>query len=610
MTKPNQSDWKESSPRRDARIWLRAGGLGALLTVAACTGAVGSGAPSGAAGQSSTGSSGASGLGNGGSGGTGITHTMCVQGASLAPARLSLITDEQYRNIVKDVFGVTVPDTFAVSTQSSPNGAYPFNENAQLVATTLQEYLRAADLVASLLTSMPPCTMGAVNATCMQTFLMNQLPRAWRRPVASDEMTGLISIFNSGAPDGQARQIQLTMEAALIHPAFLYRTELGTNAGTLTSGKVQLTPHELASAVSFATLNSAPDPELWSKAEDGTLAQATVLDAQVTRLMGLPEAQANLTKKTSYYLNFEMLLLASKDPKVFPAYASLQPTLYQSAQMLLNDLLWSGSGHFDDLFTSRKIYTNAAMSTAYGLPPVTGSQLQPVTTTGDMYNAGLLTHPALIAASNKLPGNDDVIHRGLWAYYNLTCAPPLPLPSAAALAIGATLTGKPTRYQAQFRDGPPIPDGMGGTVAGSGCATGCHGRFDPFGLVTMNYDGMGRYRTTDPSTVPPNGPVDATANIPVGVLTGVAANMMVDSTPFVHVNGVSDMAQYFTSGRQASDCAATTLATYTLDHSPDVEGSCDMQTLKDNFKKSGSVSDLFASILKSPAFLTRDIENP
>src|SRR5882724_5687366 len=160
MTKPNQSDWKKSDRRGDARIWLRAGGLCASLTVAACTGAVGAGGSSGGGGQSPTGPAGTAGLGNGGgsaaTGGAG--PGMCVQGASLAPARLALISDDQYRNIVKDVFGVTVPATFAVSTQSSPSGKYPFNENAQLVTTTIQEYLRAADLVASQLTSMPPCT--------------------------------------------------------------------------------------------------------------------------------------------------------------------------------------------------------------------------------------------------------------------------------------------------------------------------------------------------------------------------------------------------------------------------------------------------------------------
>src|SRR5258708_7322384 len=109
MTKPNQSEWIESGLRGDAKIWLRAGSLGALLTVAACTCAVGSVGRSGTGGQSATGTAGAAGMGSGGSGGMDAPRSMCIQGASLAPARLSLISDDQYRNIVRDVFGVTVP---------------------------------------------------------------------------------------------------------------------------------------------------------------------------------------------------------------------------------------------------------------------------------------------------------------------------------------------------------------------------------------------------------------------------------------------------------------------------------------------------------------------
>jgi hypothetical protein len=39
-----------------------------------------------------------------------------------------------------------------------------------------------------------------------------------------------------------------------------------------------------------------------------------------------------------------------------------------------------------------------------------------------------------------------------------------------------------------------------------------------------------------------------------------------------------------------------------------VEKSCDLQAVKDSFHASGSFSQLFASILTSPAFATRDIE--
>jgi hypothetical protein len=390
----------------------------------------------------------------------------------------------------------------------------------------------------------------------------------------------------------------------------------------MVSGKVALTPFELASAVSFGMLNSIPDPELWSKAQDGSITTPSVLASEVTRLMTVPAAHAFLTNLVSAYLDFEYLPFVVKDPIVYPQFAALQPVLYQSSQMFLNDLMWNG-GQFNDLFTSRTIYTNEAMSAAYGLPPVTGTQLQAVTTTGDMYNGGLLTQPALLAASNKsagaepgIPGmpyhpasDDDVIHRGLWIYYNLVCAPAVPAPPANANAVALTIAADPTRYQAEYRDGP-IEQADGGIVAGSGCGAGCHGRFDPFGLPTMNYDGIGRYRTTDPSTIPANGPVDASSNIRMGILSGVASNTMINGVPYVHVNNVSDLAQFFLEGRQASDCAADILAMDTLEHSPDVENSCQLQAVKDSFQKSGSFTNLFATIINSPAFLTRDIENP
>jgi hypothetical protein len=506
----------------------------------------------------------------------------CVQGASFAPARLSLITDDEYRNIVHDVFGVTFPTSVNVTEPPSTTGSYSYNENAQIQATTVQAYQRAADQVAALLTSLPPCDAGAVNATCMESFLQGTLPLAWRRPVTDVEIAGLMAIFNSGAPDGQARQIQITIEAALLHPAFLYRSEIGTNAATAT-GKIQLTPYELASAISFALLDSTPDAELWARAQDGSIAQAQVLSAEVTRLMAVPAVQTHLAKLVSYYLDFETLPFTTKDPTAYPDFASLQATLYQSSQMFLADIMWGG--HFSDLFTSRRIYANEAMAAAYGLPPVTGTELQATTTTGDAYSGGVLTQPALLAASNKNAVGDDVIHRGLWVYYNLLCAPPLPPPPADALTIAATFTGS-TRQQSILRD--------------TTCGAGCHGRFDPFGLVTLSYDGIGRYRTTDPTTTPPGGPIDDSATVPVGVLQGL-------STMPIMLSGVSDVAQLFVKGRQVSDCAADNLATYALQHSPDVEGSCDLQTVKDQFQQSGSFPDLFTSVLTSPAFRTRDL---
>src|SRR5580658_5405326 len=591
---PKDQSMEDGMARRRTSRWLPTWGLCAVLTFAACIGHVGSegagGSPPSASSGNSSGATTSSSApasssmlaAAGSSSGLPSTESSCAPAASFAPARLSLITDDQYRNVVHDVFGVAFPANLVITTPASTSGLFSYNENAQVEATTVQAYLRAADEVTSLMSSFPPCAAGAANATCIESFLRTSLPMAWRRPVTDDEIAGLLTIFNAASMDGQARQVQLVMEAALIHPAFLYRSEIGTNAATAT-GKVQLTPFELASAVSFALLDSSPDSELWARAQDGTLTTPSVLAAEVARLMALPTVQANLTSKVSYYLDFEKLPFVVKDPSAYPSFAALQGTLYQSAEMFLSDIMWNG--HFDDFFTSSRIYTNQAMSSAYGLPSVTGSQLQAVTVTGAPYNGGLLTQPALLAASNKNAIGDDVIHRGLWVYYNLLCAPTLPPPPANASAVAATFMGS-TRQQSLQRD--------------TTCGAGCHGRFDPFGLVTLSYDGIGRYRTTDPTTTPPGGPIDDDALVPIGVLQ---AN---PPMPFM-LTGVDDVAQIFVKGRQVSDCAADNLTTYALQHSPDVEGSCDLQTVKDGFLQSGSFPDLFTSILTSPAFLTRDL---
>jgi hypothetical protein len=571
--------------------------LATAVGLSACVGSVGGSSGAGGSGSSSgqgASAQGSSGMGSASSasgaqassgtasGASASSGPQCTQGASFAPARLSLITDDQYRNIVHDVFGVTFPANVDVTAPPSTSGSYSFNENAQVETTTIQAYLRAADQVAALMPAMSPCTSSSVNATCIEQYLRTTLPPAWRRPVTDDEISGLLGIFNSAAMDGPTRQIQLVMEAALIHPAFLYRSEIGQDAASA-AGKVPLTPYELASAVSFALLNSSPDAELWAKAQDGSITQPSVLAAEVARLVALPAVHVRLAKLVSYYLDFETLPFVVKDMTAYPGFAALQGTLYQSSQMFLSDVVWGG--HFADLFTSRTVYANEAMASAYGLPPVTGTALQAVTTTGDLYSGGVLTQPALLAASNKNAIGDDVIHRGLWVYYNLLCAPTLPPPPANAGAIAATFMGS-TRQQSIQRD--------------TTCGAGCHGRFDPFGLVTLSYDGIGRYRTTDPTSTPPGGPVDDSATIPVGVLQGEPAMPIM-------VTSVSDVAKLFVQGRQVSDCAADNLATYTLEHSPDVEGSCDLQTVKDRFQQSGSFSDLFTSILTSPAFLTRDL---
>jgi hypothetical protein len=499
----------------------------------------------------------------------------CFAKASVASARISLISDQQFINVVNDVFGVKL--TGDISTVASANGEYNVSETTAVGTSAMaQGYLDAADKVAAD-TNFKPCGAGAVTAACMTTYLAQKLPFAWRRPVTSDEINTLITkVFNVGFTDSPARAVSMTMEAVLGSSNFLYKQELGDNP-TATTGQTTLSPFEVAAGISFALTNSAPDAELWAKATDGSILHSDVLSSEVDRVMALQSARDNLQKKVSYYLFFEKLSVVNKDTSLFPMFNGIKDDLYQSAQMFLNDVLWKGT--FTDLLTSRKLYANQQLAQVYGLPAVTGTSMVPVQTTGAMYNAGVLTHPALLATANKHVSDDDIVHRGLWGYYYMACGISLADPPANAASVFATLTGTP-QQKAVKRDALPA------------CGV-CHAAFDPFGIVTENYDPIGRYRTVDPDL---HQTIDPSATI-----------KQIGTDIDGPVKDPADLAQKFLTGTRASNCTATILTKFTLDHNADVENSCDIQKAKQQFHADGSFPELFKAILTSPAYLTRDL---
>ncbi len=540
--------------------------FGGALSVAGCTsantgqnpststaGAGGTGGISGGAGTSATGGDG---------------PTTCRTGGSLAPARISLLNDKEYANVIKDAFGVD----FTPENKANETGDYPLNESAQIGSVNvLKQYYRAADQVAG---KLKPCGDAAVAAACVESFLRTKLPRAWKRPVTDAEISGLMKVFNGGLPDGAPRALTLVMEAALGSGAFLYRTEIGADASG-TTGSVPMNPYELASALSFAMFQSVPDDQLWAKAVDGSLTQPAVLSAEVDRLLALAPSRDNLTKKVSYYLNVEKIVGTSK---VFPEFTpTLKSSLHDSATMFLKDLVWNGS--LSDLFTSNKYYANAEIAKVYGLPPVQGSGLVEVQLPPER-NAGILTHPDLLASTNTHTESDDIVFRGRWIYLNLVCGVTLGSPPTNAGDVFATLKGT-ERVKAQQRNAMPA------------CGA-CHNFFDPFGFVSEGFDAMGRYRTIDPGD---NMPVFTQATI-----FGQGPDIDGD------VSSLKDLADKLKSGRRVADCAVAQLSKFTLDHDPKTENSCAIQQIRDNFAASGKFVDLFKSIVTSPAFATRDLD--
>ena len=541
------------------------GGLG---TPPGSTSSVGSGSGGSPGGVSST--------PGGATGGTGVPGaTACTEGTPLAPARVWMLTDEQYVHVVKDVLGVALAGNDAqITAPTSTSGNYTNESEAFKVDTAAaQGYQRAAIKIASM---AKPCG-ASVTAACVEQFVREQVARAWRRPLAENEIAGLLKIYNDYATvDGADSALSLVVQAVLQSPSFIYRRELGVNAATSTA-PVAMNAHERASALSFLLLNSIPDDALWAKANDGTLSDNTVFAAEVGRLLALPAAQDQVSRLVGYWAGVEKIPSSAKDGELFPEYtAMLKASLYEGAQAFVHDVVWSGK--FSDLLTSRKVYANDRLAAVYGLTGVMGAALVPVELPTTVPAAGLLTQPGILAATNKRLSLEDPIHRGLFIRNAFVCGGSIPAPPANAANVANTMMGT-ERELAQQRAALPT------------CA-GCHALFDPLGLPLEQFDPIGRYRATDAKGV---------AIASDAILVGFGADL---DGP---VTGITDLAQRLTNGRRSADCSSKTLTKYAIGYSTQVE-SCDLTRAKDAFAQTGSFRTLFEKLLTSPAFGLRDIQ--
>ncbi|HEY2899794.1 MAG TPA: DUF1592 domain-containing protein, partial [Polyangia bacterium] len=458
-----------------------------VLGASACTGTVGS------PGGDTTGSVG--GGSSGGAVGTPTVGAACDRTASLGPARVWRLTDQEYVKSVSQVFGVAVPaEVTAPDTQ--PADFTNLSEVVSIDSRAAAAYAATAK-TASLaavkvnLGTFLPCGASSPSDSCVQSFIRNRVSRAFRRPVTDSEVDSLMALYHLGATDDVATGVGVIIEATLQSPSFLYRTEIGAPAAGGPTARVPLTAYEVATAISFALLDSVPDDTLWKKAEDRSILTTKVLASEIDRLLALPEVQENLSHNAGFWLGVERLHQTEKETSAgyFPEFTpALKQNLYDSARLFVREVLTTGK--VTDLLTSSRMYVNDDLATLYGLPGGMGSDLVATSVSLPERGAGILTQPAVLAAFSR-PDRGDPIHRGLFIYNSIICGSSIPEPPANALAIASSFPMDASeRELANLRATNP-----------NGCAT-CHGMFDPLGLATERYDPIGRYQATDAHGAP------------------------------------------------------------------------------------------------------------
>jgi hypothetical protein len=564
-----------------------------LIALVGCRGQIGD-SPAG----SVTPPAGGSGPMVGGSGGSGAppseTATCNPAQKSFAPARLWQLTDEEYVNVVRDTFGITLTGEDARIATAGGAGRYTnYSEELSIDAQAAPNYQTAAFKVADLAEARIASLVGpAPTSAQLRSFITTKVARAWRRPLETTEVDSLLAIYTDALPDGAARGFHLVLEAALQAPSFLYRTELGSGAAG-SDGPVQLTPFELASALSFLFLESAPDDTLWNKAQSGALDDPAGLATEVDRLMKLPAARTNMTLKASYWLGLAGITNRSRDSRLYPEWnESLKSALARSVQMFLSDVI--GNGKLSDLFTSNRVYINQQLGQLYGIPGASGSTWVGVAVPGNQRNAGILSQPGLIVAANRTIDRADVVHRGLMVHEAFVCGGPIP-PAPPEAGDEAKKMDGTERERAEARD------------MKAGCRP-CHSRFDPPGLTFEHYDALGRYSENRQAVLDSMTGVTSwqTSDEPISAATELSDDGRGDGVAGP-VDGLGALAGKLAAAPvRVGNCASRRLAEYALGYNPATENSCELKAVKDVLVQTGSFTEFFRALALSPGFRTRN----
>lgn len=314
--------------------------------------------------------------------------------------------------------------------------------------------------------------------------------RAWRRPVASEEVDQLVALLNTNRPEFSNFEDAMleVLATVLAAPEFLYLTQRVPNGRDETPAT--LTDVELASRLSFFLWCSIPDEELLRTAQQGKLKDIEVLTAQVKRMLADPRA-----RRFSEHFVGQWLGLDGLNATTHVTDGSLKEAMHEEPIAFFQEVL-NRNGSVMDFIHSDYVMVNERLAGHYRIPGVYGPHFRKVLVNPQTQRGGILTGAGVLAMNSD--GKDShPLKRGVWMLERvLHDPPPPPPPNVPEVDLTDPEILKMTLKEriADHRNKPA-------------CAS-CHSRIDPWGITFENYDALGAYRTHIK-----NKPVDASSEL-------------------------------------------------------------------------------------------------
>jgi hypothetical protein len=372
--------------------------------------------------------------------------------------------------------------------------------------------------------------------------------------------------------------VQMVLQVMLMSPSFLYRVEHGAANVAAGATVVPLTSWEVASRLSYFFLGSMPDDALFTAAAENELTTPEQVAAQARRLLSVTGGAATerIAQFFTEWLELVNLATLQKDMTAFPTFTpALGPAMLLETQTFVTKTIFGGPGDLATLLTAPYTYAPASVLALYGAgagaPDTDGKVMLDPT-----QRAGLLTQPAVLATFAKANATDPV-HRGKFVFENLLCGTVPPPPANINITPPIITPNTTARERFAQHDASAV------------CAA-CHTYMDPIGLAFEDYDGIGRWRTTE-------------GGMPIDV-SGMLKGTDVDG-PFT---GVVQLAQKLASSPQVAACAVKQLFRFGFGRYETPEDAPTLAQLASTFQTSQQkIVELLVAMTQVPAFLQLEV---
>lgn len=489
---------------------------------------------------------------------------------------LILLADLPFTNNLKILFGESA---LAGGDNILPDAATKLFSQKGLVANTslINSRLDWAESVTDKVAENAEQFTGCFDRSraCIQGFVGDLAYRAFRRPVNQQEIDDLMSVFDVGASDSFSSGVKTMLQAIILSPSFNHRTEFGTRSTA--DGEYNLTPYEIANAMSFFLTDSMPDDQLLASAQSGRLVLPEERIAQAERLLSENVTRASIESTLLAAWNMGNIFGKAKDPGLFPEYTpNLAAQMYEETRLFLRNHLWDGD--ISRVLTSQTTYVNAALADLYGInfPGGDPNQFVEVQVPGNQ-RAGLLTQASVMTTFSRTD-QTSVVARGLFVNGPLLCLPEIPSPPEDIIAaVEAQLdSGATEKELAEFR-------------ASTSPCSNCHSQFDAYGLLFERYDALGKYRTQDEAGNSTLDPIDLSL---VAAFDGV-------------ISSATDFAQIAASGDEFVGCVTRHMFAYSTGDNGFTSHQCDVTNVTHHLSGDGSLTEIIKGVVGSPTLVKR-----